>query len=54
MSPEIHKAPGRKPPLLLVQVSGAFPKKLATSGEFSSKHFNSEGSWSKKEFDMEI
>ena len=25
------------------QVSGAFPKRLATKGEFHAKHFNSEG-----------
>ena len=26
-----------------VQVSGAFTKKMATSGEFSAKHFSPEG-----------
>ena len=27
----------------MLEVSGAFPKKFATGGEFSAKHFNSEG-----------
>jgi len=35
----------------MLEVSGAFPKKLATSGEFSSKHFNSEGEYLLKDPD---
>lgn len=35
----------------MLEASGAFPKKLATSGEFSSKHFNSEGEYLLKDPD---
>eukprot|EP00913_Durusdinium_trenchii_P035368 g33098.t1 len=35
----------------MLEVSGAFPKKLATSGEFAAKHFNSEGEYLLKDPD---
>lgn len=35
----------------MLEASGAFPKKLVTSGEFSSKHFNSEGEYLLKDPD---